>query len=462
MIVEPCSELTGIANVPGDKSVTHRALLMGALARGSTEILHPGSGGDNLATLGALRALGVEATFDDAEHMTVKGVGLGGLVRPSAPIDCRNSGTTTRLLAGMLAGAGLQATLTGDDSLSRRPMRRVADPLRDLGYDVTVSDAGTLPLVIGPASTRSPDDPAVRAVLRSASAQVKSCILLSGLWRNEPTEVVEPAVSRDHTERMMRAFGLRVESSPHYLNPMAHAADALAPTVRLTPGVRLGWRRIEVPGDISSALFLLAAAALVGSGVTVRRVGINPTRTAALDVMRRMGARVQLSNRVTLSSGEPAADLSVSPAALTATRIAGAEIPLLIDEIPVLCVLGAASTGRFEVHDAAELRVKESDRIETTAALLRALGVSPEVRPDGLSFDGLGATAWPGFEVESHGDHRIALSAAVAALAASSASKIHGAEAIGVSYPQFVDTIVALGARVVDAPEPNPDGGVEQ
>lgn len=446
LVVRAAPQLAGTVNVPGDKSVTHRVILLAALARGTTEIHHPGTGADNLATLAAVRALGVEARLDDAEHMTVRGVGMNGLMAPTAPIDCMNSGTTARLLTGLLAGAGISATLTGDESLQRRPMRRVAAPLNDLGYSVTVSDAGTMPIQIHGHVAPSPDAPPVRAVLRTASAQVKSCILLSGLFRNSTTEVVEPAVSRDHTERILRAFGARCESSEHYLNPSAHADSAEVPWCRFTPGARLAWRRIEVPGDISSAAFLLAAGTMTGGGVVVTRVGTNPTRTAFLDVLARMGAPVSVRNRRLLSSNEPAADLVARRATLKATSVCGAEIPSLIDEIPVLCVLGAASTGRFVVRDAAELSVKESDRIATTAALLEALGVRVEMFEDGLAFDGLGGPVWGDFSIDSHGDHRIALAGAVAALAGTGVGQIRNAEAIGVSYPQFLETIQALGA----------------
>lgn len=448
MTLFPAPSLSGQAVVPGDKSVTHRAILLAMLARGTTEIHHPGTGADNLATLAAVRELGIEARLDDAEHMTVRGVGLGGLQPPTRPIDCMNSGTTARLLTGLLAGAGISATLTGDESLVRRPMRRVAAPLNDLGYRVSVSESGTMPIVIDGTVAPSPDAPAVRAVLKTASAQVKSCILLSGLFRLTPTEVIEPAVSRDHTERMIRAFGGRCESSAHYLRPLESPNLVEAPWCRLVPGIPLSWRRVEVPGDLSSAAFLLAAGVLTGTGVTVSGVGTNPTRTAFLDVLERMGARVSRSRRRLLSSGEPAADLATSPAELVGTRVAGAEIPVLIDEIPVLCVLGAASRGRFEVRDAAELRVKESDRIATTAELLRALGVQVETFEDGLAFDGLGGPSWGSFEVDSHGDHRIALAGAVAALAAGGPARIHRAEAIAVSYPQFVETLRSLGASV--------------
>lgn len=450
--VEPGVALEGSARVPGDKSVTHRALLFSSLAEGVTEIEHPGTGADNLSTLSAIQQLGVEASFDDAEHFTVRGVGLHGWVAPSEPIDCGNSGTTTRLLAGMLAGAGVEATLVGDASLTRRPMRRVSNPLSDLGYRVETSEAGTLPLrVLGhPADAGIEDDPApIRAVLQVASAQVKSCILLSGLWRTSSTEVVEPAASRDHTERMLRVFGVRVQSSGHYAQPAKWSDHDRLPTVVLDPPARpMRAHHLEVPGDPSSAAFLVAAAMLSEGDVVIERVGTNPTRTGWLDVLERMGASIVWTNRAALTSGEPAADLRVSAGQLSGVVIEGAEVPRVIDEIPLLAIVGAACSGRFVVRDAKELRVKESDRIDETVKVLRAMGVSVDVQEDGFSFEGLGGTGWGGIEADGADDHRIAMAAVVAALGASSPSTITGTECIAVSYPTFVATLNALGGRV--------------
>ncbi|MCB9506566.1 MAG: 3-phosphoshikimate 1-carboxyvinyltransferase [Myxococcales bacterium] len=446
MRVEP-SRLAGAARVPGDKSITHRAVLVASIAEGVSEIVNPGLGADNLSTLGAVRALGVEATHDDARHFTVVGRGLHGWTSPSEPIDCGNSGTTARLLSGMLAGAGVAASLVGDASLSRRPMRRVAAPLTDLGYTVDTTD-GHLPLVISDAVP--PEEKGVRAVLNVASAQVKSAILLSGLWRSKPTEVVEPAVSRDHTERLLRAMGARVASAPHYLDPERYAASPEAPMVTLQPGTPLSARRLEVPGDPSSAAFLLAAALLVGDGVVVEDVCTNPTRIRLLDVLQRMGGAVSRRRRRVVTTGEPVADLHAASAPLGGTEVSGFEIPLVIDEIPVLCVLGAAATGRFIVRDAGELRVKESDRIERVAALLAALGVTAETRPDGLEFDGLGGATWSGFEFDCGDDHRIAMAAIVAALAASTPSELTNTDCVAVSFPDFAETIGRLGAKVTE------------
>ena len=441
------ARLSGRTRVPGDKSVTHRAVMLAGIAVGTSEIHYPGTGADNLSTLSAMSALGVEATFDDPDHFTVIGRGPAALTAPDEPIDCGNSGTTARLLAGLLAGAGVEATLTGDASLSRRPMKRVSEPLADIGYALNTGDSGTLPLTIGP-DRPVEDEKGVRALLRVASAQVKSCILLSGLYRSAATEVAEPAVSRDHTERLVRAMGGRVSSSKHYMNPAAHADDTEAPVVRLFPGAKLRGRMLEVPGDPSSAAFLLAAGAINGEGIEVEAVGINPTRVRYLDVLQRMGAAFSIRDRRALSTGEPCATVGVGPTELRGTSISGFEVPLVIDEIPVLAVVGAASTGRFSIRDAKELRVKESDRIATTRALLEALGVEVTEHEDGFEFEGLGASAWPGFEFDCGDDHRIAMAAIVAALAAAGPSRLGGTECVSVSFPNFVETISALGGAV--------------
>lgn len=448
MKIVPASRFGGTTEVPGDKSVTHRAYLFGAIAEGTTEVIGAGTGEDNDTTLDVIQALGAKVT-NTGDSVFIEGVGINGLRAPEAPIDCGNSGTTARLLIGMLAGAGLDAQLTGDASLSSRPQRRVADPLNELGYDVsTLGENGRMPLQNSPREDAERETKDVRAVLQIASAQVKSCILLSGLWRKATTQVVEPAVSRDHTERLLRAFGARVESSPHYLRPRDYANDESAPFVSLHPGAKLVGRRIEIPGDLSSAAFLLAAGLLVGDEVTITNVGINPTRIGFLDALERMGAKITYSNRRVLSSNEPVADLTVSKQPLVAIELSDGDIPLLIDEIPVLCILGAAARGRFIVRDAKELRVKESDRIATTAAILRSMGVSVEESEDGLAFDGLGQTGWPGFEADAALDHRIGMAAVVAALAASGPSTLTGSESIAVSYPDFDAVMNSFGAEI--------------
>ncbi|MFT4705461.1 MAG: 3-phosphoshikimate 1-carboxyvinyltransferase [Bradymonadia bacterium] len=453
LVITPSAALSGSVRVPGDKSVTHRALMLSALCDGVTEITHPGTGEDNLSTLEALKALGVPISFDDAEHFTVTGVGLHGLVAPAKPVDCGNSGTTARLLAGLLAGANVPAILTGDASLQARPMRRIADPLNDLGYSVKTSADGTMPITIEATHVDADAEPTpVRAVLQIASAQVKSCVLLSGLYRGATTEVVEPAVSRDHTERLFRALGVRIGSSGHYANPAGTSEAETLPTTFLTPPSRtLLARGLEIPGDPSSAAFLLAAGMLTGGSVSIEGVMTNPTRAAFLKVWERMGAEVRLRRRATLSSGEPVATITVTGDALLATEIVGAEVPLVIDEIPLLCVVAAASTGTFVVRDAAELRVKESDRIASTVALLRCLGVTVEEEDDGLRFDGLGIAEWGGFTFDAGGDHRLGMAAAVAALCATDVCEVRGSDCIAVSYPGFVEALRSLGCSVEEA-----------
>lgn len=442
--------LKGTTRVPGDKSVTHRAVMFASIAEGTSTIRGGGRGEDNYSTMAVMRQLGASVTEQPDGTVVVEGVGLRGLHEPSEPLDCGNSGTTARLLVGLLAGAGIEATLTGDASLSVRPMARVADPLRDLGYKVETSgERHTLPMRTS-RQPRMADDEPVRANLKVASAQVKSCILLSGLYRSTMTQVVEPAASRDHTERLLRAMGLRVESSPHYMDPVAGAKLETVPTTILHPGARLRAGTFDVPGDISSAAFLIVAGLLFGERVVIENVGINPTRVGMLSVLERMGASLQLENRRVLTTGEPVADIVVQKGTLKGTVIEGAEIPLLIDEIPVLCVLGAACEGELEVRDAAELRVKESDRVATTAAILRAMQVDIEEREDGMVVRGIGRTGWSAFRVDAALDHRIGMAAAIAALGADGECEIEGAEAIAVSYPDFSETLRGFGADLDD------------
>jgi 3-phosphoshikimate 1-carboxyvinyltransferase len=444
------SPLVGAVDVPGDKSVTHRSLLFASFAHGVTEIHDPGLGEDNIATLHALNALGVEATHDSPRHFTVRGRGPEGFRTPEGPIDCMNSGTTARLLSGLLAGLGIEAELTGDASLRSRPMRRVADPLRDLGFDVGVGDDGRMPIRVHATPSPREAEP-VRAVLRIASAQVKSCLMLSRLFAKAETEIVEPAVSRDHSERLLRAFGVRCESSPHYRQPVAMANDETLPWVRLWPAETLRSRVLHIPGDTSSSAFWVAAGLVTGGLVTVRNVGINPTRAAYLDVLRRMGARVDLRNRRQLSTGEPVADIEVQGGSLTGTVVEGAEIPLVIDELPILAVIAARCTGAFEIRNAEELRVKESDRIARMVALLRALGLQVEERPDGLIAEGSAGAAWTPGAFVAGGDHRIAMSAVVASLGCTGESTLDDEACIAVSYPTFLEELARLGAGLTPA-----------
>ncbi len=417
--------MRGEIRVPGDKSISHRALLFGALAEGETVITGFLDSEDTHATAGCLRAMGV--TIDDGDPVRVHGVGLHGLRAPTDTLWTGNSGTTTRLLMGILAGQPFTATLAGDASLGRRPMDRVAVPLRQMGAEVT----GQGPRCTPPVTVHGGALHGIAYASPVASAQVKSAVLLAGLYAEGTTSVTEPQKSRDHTERMLRGFGIDV------------AEDGL--TVRVQGGGTLRGGAVAVPGDISAAAFFLVAAAIVpGAEVTVRGVGVNPTRAGILDVLRAMGADLTLSN-AREQTGEPVADLTVRHGALHGTEIGGGLIPRLIDELPVLAVAAACAQGTTVIRDARELRVKESDRIATVSRFLRDMGAEVEEHEDGMTIHG--GHPLHGAVVESDGDHRIAMSAAVAALVAG-ATEIRGADAIATSFPTFTALLRGLGARV--------------
>jgi 3-phosphoshikimate 1-carboxyvinyltransferase len=423
--ITPVTRLAGEIEVPGDKSISHRAALFGALAEGRTEITGYLEGEDCLSTLAAVRALGVEVTRKGEGRYLVDGVGLTGLTEPDNVIDCGNSGTGARLLLGVLAGQPFTTVLTGDDSLRRRPMGRVAEPLTRMGAQVAGRDGGRrLPLAI---TGRRP----LRALTyRSpvASAQVKTALLLAGLWADGPVTVEEPALSRDHTERMLAGFGARLDVAPG--------------RVTLSPGARLTGQPIAVPGDISSAAFFLVAAAIVGEAqVTVRHVGVNPTRTGVLDVLAAMGAWVR-AEAPSAGGGEPASDLIVTSGPLSATEIGGPLIPRLIDEVPVLAVAACVASGTTRVRDAAELRVKESDRIAAVATELGKMGARIRETPDGLEIQG--GTRLTGARVRSGGDHRMAMALAVAGLVADGPTLIEDTDCIATSFPGFADLLNRL------------------
>ncbi len=418
--------LHGRVSLPGDKSLSHRAVLLGALAEGTSRVENFLPAADCQATVRCLRALGVEIETLAPTALAVHGRGLHGLSPAGAPLDCGGSGTTMRLLAGILAGQPFRSVLTGNDSLRRRPMDRVALPLRMMGAQVETTE-GRPPLEI----TGGPLRP-IDYTLPVASAQVKSAILLAGLYARGPTTVREPALSRDHTERMLRAMGANL------------TVDGLA--VTLHPDSPLHARDTVIPGDISSAAFLLAAALLLpGSEVVLEGVGVNPTRTGILDVLGDMGAEVVLENSREVG-GEPVADLTVRSSRLRATNIGGPLIPRLIDELPLIALIATQAEGVTVVQDAAELRVKESDRIATTVAELRKLGADIEARPDGFVIRG--PTPLRGAEVESHGDHRLAMTLTVAGLIARGETVIQDTECIGDSFPGFEETLSCLGARL--------------
>jgi 3-phosphoshikimate 1-carboxyvinyltransferase len=425
--------LRGTVRVPGDKSISHRALLFGAIAEGETRIEGLLPAEDPLSTAACLRAMGVEVSAIEAgQEVRVRGVGLDGLQEPAQVLDCGNSGTTMRLMLGLLAGrSGRHFVLDGDSSLRRRPMGRVAKPLGQMGASIHGRQDGNLaPLAILGRQLQG-------AVIRTpvASAQVKSALLLAGLSAEGPTTVIEPALSRDHSERMLRAFGADLVSEPE-------ASDG--PRVLITPGARLHGQRVVVPGDISSAAFWLVAGLLVpGADLLLENVGLNPSRTGILEVLGAMGAPLEILNE-RLVAGEPVGDLRVRPAPLKAFTIGGELIPRLVDEIPILAVAALAAEGTSVIGDAEELRVKETDRLAVMARQLRAMGAELEETSDGLVIPG--GQQLHGADVDSETDHRVAMSLAVAALGASGSTSIARAEAAAVSYPNFWDDLARLQA----------------
>ena len=426
LTVQPGARLSGLVAVPGDKSISHRALLLGALAGGPSRISGFLHASDCQATLRCLRGLGVEIEELDSTTLLVRGRGLNGLLPPEDPLDCGGSGTTMRLLCGILAGQSLRTVLTGNDQLCRRPMSRITLPLRKMGARVSDTE-GHAPLTIQGGRLKG-----LAYTLPVASAQVKSAVLLAGLYADGPTTVREPAPARDHTERMLIAMGA--------------ALTVNGQEITLRPGPSLQARHVDVPGDISSAAFLMAAAILTpGSSLTLARVGVNPTRRGVLDVLQTMGADVRL-DRVTDSGGEPVADITVHHSELRATEIGGELIPRLIDELPLLALVATQAQGTTRIRDAAELRVKETDRIVTTAAELGKLGAEIEARPDGFLVRGPSPLA--GAEVHSHGDHRLAMTLAVAGLLAEGETVVRDTDCIDDSFPGFAEALCRLGASV--------------
>ena len=423
MVVEAKGALRGEITVPGDKSISHRAAILGALAEGETVITGFLPGADCLATVRCLQQLGVEIAVDGGE-LQVKGAGLYGLKEPDNVLDCGNSGTTARLLLGVLAGQPFFSLLTGDASLRRRPMGRVTKPLQEMGARFFGRQGGNLlPLAVQGGSLS-----AVKYKTPVASAQLKSAILLAGLFAEGETVVTEPEQSRDHTERMLAAFGAELGVG--------------GTTVRLVGRPRLMGRAITVPGDISSAAFFLVAAAIVpGSEVLVRNVGVNPTRTGILDVLRRMGARVDVLHSRSFGE-EPVADLLVRPGKLRGVEIGGPLIPRLIDELPVLAVAALFAAGRTVVRDARELRVKETDRIAAVAEELAKIGGVVATTEDGFIIEGGQRLA--GGCADSRHDHRMAMALAVAGLRANAPVCIDNAECVNVSFPDFAATLARL------------------
>jgi 3-phosphoshikimate 1-carboxyvinyltransferase len=423
--------LRGRIRVPGDKSISHRAMMLGSLAEGTTEVSGFLEGEDTLATAAAFRAMGVRIDVDGPGRRIVHGVGLHGLKAPAGPLDLGNSGTGMRLMAGILAGQGFASELIGDESLSRRPMKRVIEPLKRMGAAIESREGGLAPLRIAPATAglvgTHYDSPV-------ASAQVKSCLLLAGLYARGTTSVTEPHRTRDHTERMLRAFGVDVRVDGN--------------TASVAGGQRLRATAIEAPADVSSAAFLLVAASIVpGSELLLESVGVNPLRDGVLRALRLMGADITLENPRTLGD-EPVADLRVRHAPLRGIEVPEALVPDMIDEFPVLFAAASVAQGTTVVRGAAELRVKESDRIAAMATALRALGARVEETADGAVIHGgtLG-----GGRIDSLGDHRIAMASAVAAQVAAAPVRIDDCANVGTSFPGFVS--LAAGAGFALAPQ---------
>jgi 3-phosphoshikimate 1-carboxyvinyltransferase len=423
MRVEPAVRLEGHFAVPGDKSISHRALLLGAVSDGDTVVRGFGRSGDTMSTLAAVRALGADVDDND-DRLVVRGVGLRGL--QPASIDCGNAGTLARLVVGLLAFQEGSFTLTGDESLSARPMERVAEPLRLMGAQVETTD-GHLPLSV----TGSPLE-AIDYELPVASAQVKSAILLAGLGARGKTTVVEPAPTRDHTELMLQNAGARVTVRPS--------------SVSVDPPERLRLDEVDVPGDFSSAApFIVAATLVPESRITIHDVNLNPRRTGLLDVLERMGGRVGILQRRRMG-GEQAGDLEVRGAELTATTIHSREVPLLVDELPLFALLASQARGESWVYGAGELRHKETDRIDAVVDALRAVGGRIKGHDDGFAVTGV-PTRPKGGKVDARGDHRIAMLGAVAGLASREGVEVQGAETVAISFPGFYDLVEQVTHR---------------
>ncbi|MBW4625819.1 MAG: 3-phosphoshikimate 1-carboxyvinyltransferase [Brasilonema octagenarum HA4186-MV1] len=426
LIIEPAASLSlqGRIRVPGDKSISHRALMLGAIAEGETQISGLLLGEDPRSTASCFQAMGAEISELNTELVRVKGIGLGNLQEPVDVLDAGNSGTTIRLMLGLLAShAGRFFTVTGDSSLRSRPMSRVIKPLQEMGSQIWGRKGNTLaPLAVQGKSLKP-----IHYNSPIASAQVKSCILLAGLTTEGKTIVTEPSLSRDHSERMLRAFGANLVTD-HQTN-----------SVTITGPTQLYGQTVIVPGDISSAAFWLVAGAIVpDSELVIENVGVNPTRTGILEALAMMGADIQQENQREVA-GEPVADLRVRSSRLKSCTISGDIIPRLIDEIPILAVAAVFAQGTTIIRDAAELRVKESDRIAVTAQQLNKMGAQVTELPDGMEITG--GTSLSGAEVDSHTDHRIAMSLAIASLKASGQTIIQRAEAAAVSYPEFFTTL---------------------
>ncbi len=426
-IIQPGGKLTGQIRVPGDKSISHRSVMLGSLAEGTTRVTGLLEGEDVLSTLGAFRAMGVVAEGPDHGKLVIHGVGLHGLKAPKQALDMGNSGTAMRLMAGILAGQAFDSELVGDASLSKRPMQRVSDPLGAMGAAIATAAGGRPPLRIAGGRKLHGID----YQMPVASAQVKSCLLLAGLYAEGETSVTEPAPTRDHTERMLRGFGYAVKTQ--------------GARVSVQGGGRLKACDIDVPADISSATFFLVGASISpGSDLMLEHVGINPTRIGVINILKLMGANLELLNPCE-AGGEPVADIRVRAANLHGIRIPEDQVPLAIDEFPALFIAAACAQGETVLTGAHELRVKESDRIAAMAQGLKHLGIAVRETPDGIVIQG---GRLQGGEIDSHGDHRVAMSFAVAALAAFGPIMVRDCKNVDTSFPGFMELAARTGLAI--------------
>jgi 3-phosphoshikimate 1-carboxyvinyltransferase len=431
--IQPAKFLTGGVEMPGDKSISHRYAMLAALAEGTSELRHFSTAADCHSTLACMSALGAEIRIEK-EIVRITGKGPRGLKESRRALDAGNSGTTMRLLAGILAGQEFTSKLTGDASLQKRPMKRVVGPLRQMGADIRARDDNFAPLEIRGTRLR-----AIDYKMPMASAQVKSAVLLAGLFAEGETSVTEPARTRDHTELALEEFGAAIEKNGRTIQVRGLTGTNGSGKLRV--------RSLDVPGDLSSAVFFIAAASLLlESNIMIHNVGLNPTRTAILDVLAGMGASISMVS-LKSSHGEVVGDLAVKGARLKGGVIEGEQIPLVIDELPMLAALGPCTEEGIEIRDAAELRVKESDRIAALAENLRRMGAKVEERPDGLRVEGRKAGRLRGAEIDPRGDHRIAMAFAVAGLAAEGATVIRDADCAAVSFPAFFEELNRLAER---------------
>lgn len=418
--------LKGEVTVPGDKSISHRAVMFGALAEGKTEITNFLQGADCLSTIGCFRRLGIDIE-NQGSAVTIYGKGLDGLSAPSGILDAGNSGTTARLISGILSAQPFHTTLTGDASIQKRPMKRIIEPLSMMGAHIeSLNGNGCAPLQIKGAPLHG-----IHYRSKVASAQVKSAILLAGLYAEGETAVTEPVLSRNHSELMLGTFGAHIRSE--------------GTTAVITPRPRLTGQKIHVPGDISSAAYFIAAGLLVpGSDILIRNVGINPTRSGILEAAKAMGGHISLLNES--REGEPTADLHIVYSPLHGTVIEGDMIPTLIDELPIIAVMAAAASGTTIIRDAAELKVKESNRIDAMVQNLSAMGCSITGTEDGMVIEGKGSSELPlsGAVIDSFADHRIAMSFAIASLIAEGETTVKGSECVSISYPDFYSDLRSL------------------